>query len=154
MFSGVLREQWTKQPCIQMKMNQKSTREVNLPQFKVQFPCQSSYLLWKWYQWICVDAVISHVMVTVLWVKLYNVCWFHENFSNSQYKSFTSLAKYTPYMLYFCNHNKCYLQPKCIVAEFIKSSTNESVKLSNLFEIHFKDLTSPWFPWQLKLDKA
>ena len=37
-------------------------------------------------------------------------------------------------MLYFCNHNNCYLQLKRIVEELLKSSTDESGKLSDSIE--------------------
>ena len=52
-------------------------------------------------------------------------CWFHavcENIGNKQYKSLSSLAKFVPNMLYYCNHNKCYLRIKRIIAEFVKLS--------------------------------
>ena len=64
-------------------------------------------------------------------------CWFHslcENMSSKLYKCFSSLAKCVPSMLYFCNHNKCYLRLKRIVGEFLKSSADESGKLSDLIE--------------------
>jgi len=38
--------------------------------------------------------------------------WFHalcEIMSNKQDKSFSSLAKFVPNMLYFCNYKKCHL---------------------------------------------
>jgi len=64
-------------------------------------------------------------------------CWFHslcENMTSKLYKSFSSLAKFVPNMLHFCNHSKCYLQLKRIVGEFLKSSADESSKLSDSIE--------------------
>ena len=63
--------------------------------------------------------------------------WFHalcENIGSKHYKSFSSLAKSIPNIAYYCNYNKCYARMKCIVAEFVRSSVNESVKISNVVE--------------------
>ena len=61
-----------------------------------------------------------------------------ENIGSKQYKSLSSLAKFVPNMLYYCNHNKCYLRIKRIVADFVRLSADESVKLSDLFESSFQ----------------
>ena len=63
--------------------------------------------------------------------------WFHaacENISSKHYKSFSSLAKSIPNMVYYCKHNKCQSRIKCIVAEFIKSSVAESAQISDGFK--------------------
>ena len=54
--------------------------------------------------------------------------------SNKHYKSFSSLAKFVPNMLYFCNDNKYHLQLKHIVGEFARSSVDMSEKLSGSIE--------------------
>ena len=60
-----------------------------------------------------------------------------ENFGSKQYKSFSSLAKFIPNMLYFCNHNKCFLR---LVVEFVRSSMDKSDKVLYLLENSFKKL--------------
>ena len=64
-----------------------------------------------------------------------------ENFGSKQYKSFSSLAKFIPNMLYFCNHmhNKCFFR-KRIVAEFVRSSMDKSDKVLDLFQNSFEKL--------------
>ena len=63
--------------------------------------------------------------------------WFHaacENISSKHYKSFSSLAKSIPNMVYYCKHNKCQSRIKCIVPEFTKSSVAESAQISDGFK--------------------
>ena len=72
----------------------------------------------------------------------YDLCegWLHaacENISSKHYKSFSSLAKSIPNMVYYCKHNKCQSQIKCIVDKFIKLSVTESAQISD----GFKDTT-------------
>ena len=50
--------------------------------------------------------------------------WFHascENISSKHYKSFSTLAKSIPNMVYYCKHNKCQSRIMHIVAEFTRS---------------------------------
>ena len=59
--------------------------------------------------------------------------WFHascESISSKHYKSFSSLAKSIPNMVYYCKHNKCQSRIKFIVAEFTKASVTESAQIS------------------------
>ena len=60
--------------------------------------------------------------------------WVHascENISSKLYKSFSSLAKSIPNMVYYCKHNKCQSRIKCIVAEYTKFSLSMSPKDTN-----------------------
>ena len=72
-------------------------------------------------------------------------CWYHamfEKFGSKQYKSFSSLAKFIPNVLYFCNHNKCLLRLKRIVAEFVRSSMDKSDKVLDLLQQLYKSVVS------------
>ena len=83
--------------------------------------------------------------------------WFHaacENISSKHYKSFSSLAKSIPNMVYYCKHNKCQSRIKCIVAEFTKSSVAESAQISDGFKSTIRSMDKSLSDFTVQVDKC
>ena len=74
-----------------------------------------------------------------VWWLASRLVWKYEQ---KQYKSFSSLAKLVPNMLYFCNYNKCHLRLKHIVSEFARSSADTYVWKA--FWINWESTSKAW----------